>query len=113
MLRGVADRPTTRDARRSAAIEAAEARAAAAARRLRQLRAQDRAERRKADTRRKLLTGVAVEAAMAAEYQPVVAFAIQPEDGGKLKAMSLDDILNRYLTRPSDREFMGLKPQPP
>lgn len=108
----MAERPTTRDARRSAAIEAAEARAAAAARRLRQLRAQDRAERRKADTRHKLLLGVAIQAAMAAEHQPVVAFAVQPPDGGKLSALSLDDLLNRHLTRPSDREFMGLPPQP-
>jgi F0F1-type ATP synthase assembly protein I len=60
---------------------------------LRAIRYQRKAEERKADSRRKLLIGVAV---------------IEAVNDGKMTGQFLGEILDSYIVKERDREFLGL-----
>lgn len=60
---------------------------------LEQLQAKVNEERRRTDTRRKILLGIAVQAAV---------------EDGQISADQIHQLLDRYITRKSDRRFLGL-----
>ena len=61
------------------------------------LRQEIRKLQRTNDTRRKILTGVAL---------------LKAVETGAIKAEYLHQILNKFITRPTDREFLELPPLP-